>query len=214
MLTMTTTATTSFNMIDYIFLFIFFASILAGLVRGVIKEVVSLASWILAFFVASMFSSSLSASLLNSSFMQSIISNLSNSMNASATQPITLLSLGISFILLFVVTLIIGTIIGYILTRAIESTGLGFINRLLGAGFGFLRGYLISIILMFLVELTSFASSALWTESHFVNAFQPSVQWLSNFIQPGLNNLKAGFENQFQNIGTKYLPVGTIYPGK
>lgn len=209
---MMTTATT-FNMIDYIFLFIFFASIVAGLVRGVIKEVVSLASWIAAFFVASMLSSSLAATMMNSSVMQSISANLSGSIGTSASQPISLLSIGISFILLFVLTLIVGAITGYIITRAVESTGLGFVNRLLGAGFGFIRGYIISIVIMFLVGLTSFATTDLWTQSYFVNAFQPSVLWLGNFIQPGLNNLKAGVGNQLQDIGTRYLPVKTVYPG-
>src|SRR5687767_3266345 len=117
-----------FNGIDYAVMTILGISSLAGLLRGLLKEIIALMSWTAACIVAARFSSKLAAVF-------------------SVGKPGVLALMG-SFVTLFIVTLIIGAVVNFIVSRAAEAGGISFINRFLGAAFGFLRGCIIVVVIM------------------------------------------------------------------
>ena len=201
-----------YNYVDFAVLLVFLLSILGGISKGVIKEIISLATWLAAFFIACMFAAQLAAVFTGSAAVQSAVTSSSSSIGMSTAQPVSYLALGLSFVCIFIVTLLLGSLIGSIVTRAVQTTGLGIVNRLLGGVFGFARGYLIVIVLMFVVDLTPFATQPLWTTSKFVTSFAPTVQWFGNLVEPGLTMLKQNIGNTLQNVN---LPSGltNIYQG-
>lgn len=193
---------TDFNWVDYVIIGIFVISCLMGLMRGVIREIISLLTWIAAAVVASLFATQLAAAFTSSSKVQSAVSSASTSMGINATQQVSLLSIGISFIVLFCITLLIGSIINYFISRAVAAPGLSITNHIFGGIFGLARGFVINVVLIFLVQLTPLSQELAWTSSRLVATMQPTVIWLSNIIQPGLQSLKARMGQTLQNVGT------------
>jgi len=188
------------NWVDYIIIAIFFFSTVAGLGRGLVKEIISLATLIAAFVVASMFASPLAAAFTGSAAVQSVTDQASTAIGMNAAQPLSYAALGLSFGLLFAATVIIGAIIGSVINLAFQVGILGIGNRILGGLFGFCRGFLINLVLIFLVQLTSFGSDAFWQQSKLVGSFQPAVQWLGNIVSPSLANLQQKFSGTLQDV--------------
>lgn len=174
------------NYIDYIIIAIFLLSILAGLVRGFIREVIALATWVAAFVVASMYATPLAGALTHTS--------------ENAAQSLSLVSVAVSFICIFIVILLIGMLVSYILSSLVEMGGISFFNRLLGAIFGFARGFFVVLLLVFLVQLTSFAKSDQWVGSRLLNAFQPAVKWVQDTISPNFDNLRRIAQEQINQV--------------
>lgn len=201
----------NFNWVDYIFVGIFILSILAGFSRGLVKEVVSLAALIAAFAIAIMFSNNLAIYFTSSSAVQNVVSQSSNAIGMSTAQPVSYAALGFSFALLFVGTLIVGAIVSFFLNFAFQVGLLGLGNRLLGGVFGFGRGLIINLVLIFLVQLTPASSESWWQQSQLVGKFQPAVITLGNLVSPSLANLKSRFGNALSGVGTSIQDVkGTV----
>lgn len=188
------------NWIDYSILIIFILSVLGGLLRGFVREFISLVTVIAAFIIASMFASALATIFTNSESVQSAVNQASNAIGMNASQPVSCLAIGLSFAILFIATLIIGAIISSILNLAVETSLLGFGNRLLGGVFGLVRGFIITLVLIFLVQLTPLGSQPWWVQSRFVGDLQPAIQWLGNLVSPTLANLKEKFGQALQNV--------------
>jgi membrane protein required for colicin V production len=192
----------NFNWVDYIIVAIFILSILAGFGRGLVKEVVSLITLIAAFVVAIMFANPLATAFTSSSSVQNAVSQASTAIGASAAQPVSYLALGLSFGLLFAGTIIAGAIISSILNLAFQTGILGIGNRILGGVFGFFRGYIINLVMIFLVQLSPLGSQSWWQQSQLVGAFQPQVAWLGDLVSPSLANLKAKFGQTLQGVNS------------
>lgn len=193
----------SFNWVDYTVVGLFIASILAGLMRGAIKEVLSVVSWIVAFIVASLFASPIAQSFTSSGNVQSAVEATSKTIGINATQPISYAAVGLSFVCLFILTMIVGSIVSYLVSGAVEATGVSVINRLGGALFGLARGFLVTLLIIFLVQLTPIRAEAWWTSSLFVASFQPAVVWLADRVSPGLEGLKAKMSDTLQGVDSQ-----------
>ncbi len=192
-----------FNWVDYIILGIFVISILVGLSRGLLREVISLLTWVAAFIIASLFSSQLAAAFTSSQPVQSVISSTSNAIGVNPATQVSWLSLGVSFIVIFIGVLIVGSIINAVFSRAADVPGISLGNRLFGAVFGLGRGFLINLVLIFLVQLVpTVQQQSWWTQSKMVVAYQPAVQWLGNIIEPGLETLKSKVGGTLQDFST------------
>ena len=203
-----------FNGIDFLILGIFLLSMILGMTKGVVKEVLSLFTWIAAFIVASLFSSRLAAYFTNMPELQSVISTATNSVGINPAQPIGWLAFGISFIALFSVTMITGSLISTLISGAVNSIGLGIINRLLGGVFGLVRGLLVSIFIVFLMQMVpQIQQQPAWAQSFFVGAYQPAVQWLGTAIAPGVESLKSTIGEKLQNVNTQMQGVVNSYGG-
>lgn len=202
----------NFNWVDYIFLAIFFLSTLAGLARGFVKEIISLITLIAAFIVAIMFSNALATAFTSSPSVQNAMSQATTAIGVNTAQPVSYLALGISFALLFAGTVIAGAIIGSIMNIAFQTGILGLGNRLLGAIFGLCRGFIINLVIIFLVQLTPFSSQQSWQQSHIVASYQPAVIWLGNVVSPSLSNLKTKFGETFQNVNSQIQDMTNSMP--
>lgn len=198
---------TSFNAVDIGILAIFFISAFAGLMRGFVKEFLSLLTWIVAIIVASKFSKPLAASFSSADVVQTSM--------GSTGDYISWLAIGVSFAVLFAATMIVGAIFNLFITRAVESGGISVINRMLGGVFGLARGYLINLVLIFLLSLTPFAQNSLWTDSQFVRFFQPAVAWIGEQVQPGFDSLKATMGETLRNMNFEGMTdsIKNLYPG-
>lgn len=190
------------NFLDIIILLIFFFSIIAGFARGFISEMISLATWILAVIIASMFASPLAEYFTSSPSVQSTVSQASNAIGVNAAQPVSYFALGISFALLFFGTIIVGSIVSYVMNLMVQSGILGLGNRLLGAIFGLCRGFIINLVLIFLLQLTPIAAQAWWQQSQLVGQFQPAVAWLGNIVSPGIASLKDRLGGTMQDVNS------------
>ena len=195
------------NWVDYIFVAIFFFTILSGLSRGLVKEVISLITLVAAFVVASMFSHTLAATFTGSPAVQNMVSQVATSTGVNAAQPVSLVTIGICFGLLFAGTVVVGSIISSILNIAFQAGMLGVGNRLLGGAFGFGKAFLITLVIIFVVQLTPFGSQPSWRESQFVAQSQPAVQWLGNIVSPSIAGLKDKMGQTLQNVNSTFQGV-------
>ena len=59
---------------------------------------------------------------------------------------------------IFVIILLLAGFVATLLNNLIKNIGLGFLNVIMGCIFGIMRGVLITFIIIFLVEKTSFIS--------------------------------------------------------
>lgn len=174
---------------DYVIVAIFFLSVLFGLLRGFISELISLLTWIVAFVVATLYSSKVATLFMNSSMFKSATSTAANT-NAHQSADVSLFAVGVSFVCLFVLVLIIGGIINFIVSRASAVGGPGIVNRILGGMFGFIRGYLTALLVVFLVSFTAFTAQPAWKNSKYVPYFLPIAKRLSEQVMPGFEKIK------------------------
>lgn len=151
-------------MVDYIIIGLIVFSVLVSLMRGFVKEVMSLANWALAFFISSQFYPYLSQYL-------------------TQLEPAYLRN-GVAIAILFIAILIIGSIINYLLGQLVDKTGLSGTDRVLGAGFGILRGILIvAALLFFLDTFTQASQSEWWKSSKLIPHFSFIVEWFFEQLQ-------------------------------
>lgn len=153
--------------VDYTIASLIAISTLIGLFRGFIKEALGLAIWLFAVWIGMEYSQDFSALFGKSSFYP------------PAQQAI-------AFIGLFFLTLMFGRLISYLLNRLMENTGLSFSDRLVGMGFGLMRGGLLVCIMVMLAGMTAMPKDPWWAESQFIPPFQSLAVWLKDFIPPNL----------------------------
>lgn len=195
-----------FNWIDYVILAIFFLSMISGFIKGFVHQLISLITLIVAFIIAIAFTNQLAQAFMASKMMQNFMHHMNSSSHVDMNEPITYLAIGLSFVILFVAAILIGSILSYIIGSAFQVGILGIGNRLLGAIFGLVRGFIINLVLIFLVQLTAFGKEPTWQHSYFVQRYQTSVDWLANIVSPALSNLKSEFGNTLKKINSKIIP--------
>lgn len=149
--------------VDYVALAVMLASLVFGLMRGAVKELMSLASWVAAYLLARY------ASPVVVPWLAHVIGN-------ETGRWLT------AYISLFVVGLILMGLLSYALNSLVENVGLGGLNRILGALFGALRGYLILLVLVLLAGLTAIPTQTAWKKAYCV----PALLWGYQLITPYL----------------------------
>ena len=165
------------NYLDYFFIFIISISLLVGCFRGFTRELFSLIGWVLAFYFASLFSGDL---------LEYVPFEFSEQINFL-----------IIYMVIFVIILLSSSFVGTLLNNLIKNIGLGFLNVIMGCIFGIMRGVLITFIIIFLVEKTSFINEASLDESKTI----PIVKFL---IKKTLSYLPHEWSNK-----VKYDPKFT-----
>jgi membrane protein required for colicin V production len=135
------------TLFDYVVLIIFFISIILSIMRGIIREVLSIAGWIMAFIAAGTFAAD---------FEPFVPSEIGGSLRIVA-----------AFILVFVGTMLIAVLITMLLNSLIKNVGLGFVDRVLGAVFGFARALLIVLALVLVAGLTALPQQPFWQQALF-----------------------------------------------
>jgi membrane protein required for colicin V production len=188
------------NIVDILILVIVFGSVIVGFGRGLVSELLSLITVIAAFVVAIMYTTALANFFTTSAPVQSVVSQTSSAIGTSTATPVSYLAYGASFAALFVGTMIVGSIIKWILNLIFSTGILGFGNRILGGVFGFVRGFLIVVGIIFVVQLSPVSKQTFWQQSQLVPQFQPAVVWLGGVVNPALANIKSTFGSTVQSV--------------
>lgn len=179
------------NWFDYCAIVIIALSSLLGIKRGLLREVISLLTWITAFAISIIFSHDL-ATLYISQYIQ------------SETVSVT-----ISFSLLFICTLVIGALINYIVTSFVERTGIMWGNYLLGAVFGFIRGIVITLVVVLLLVNTDFREKDWFKKALIPDLFEQTINWIQPYITPKvekqMDEVKEEIEQTSSDIEKKVL---------
>lgn len=160
--------------VDLIILGILGISTLLGLFRGVVKEAISLIVWITAFWVSIFHSNEIAEALtfISNAYLRNLIAGSGA----------------------FFAILIIGAIISFIITSILRLGGLGGFDRTLGMAFGFVRGLIIVIVGIFLVQFTPITEFEEWHTSKLA----PILSQASDVITENL-------PQSWKNKATEYL---------
>ena len=142
---------------DYGVLFIIGISIIVSMMRGAVREILAIAGWLAAFYVAKTYASQLIPLL-------------------PAEIPSEQLKTLAAFVILFLAVLLIASLLCIALSGVINKIDLNWLNRGIGAMFGFARGLLIVCVLVFLAGLTNFPKDVRWTNAMFSSPLEALVK--------------------------------------
>ena len=131
---------------DVIVVAVIALSTLFAYVRGVVRELFAIASWIVGLVLALRYEDPV-ASLFSTFDIPPAARHV------------------LAFALILIVVLVVGALFARIAKRAVHGVGLGFIDRLLGAGFGVLRGALLALIFALIAGLTTLPRHDWWQNS-------------------------------------------------
>jgi membrane protein required for colicin V production len=134
------------NFLDVIFIVLIGISAIYGLVKGLVKEVISLLAVIIGLILTSRFYEGISPLLRDLGLGE---------------QAAKILSFFILFIIIFIVIVLIGRLIH----KFVHAIFLGWLNRLGGAGFGFIRGIVVSSIIIIILTITLSEKASILTQS-------------------------------------------------
>ena len=151
------------NWADLVLLGILAISTIVGLWRGFIVEVLSLVVWVAAFWLAFQFGAA-AASMFDT----------------LVDTPSARLFLGYG--LVFLAALVVGGLVTWLVSRLVASTGLSGTDRMLGLGFGLLRGAALCSVLVLLLGFTPLPQDPWWQESRLMPGFQGSAEWLRGML--------------------------------
>ncbi|UCB54696.1 MAG: CvpA family protein [Thiotrichales bacterium] len=152
------------TVVDVVIIFIIVLSALFGLLRGFMRESISLAKWIIATWIAATFAPKLAPML-------------PAAIESEAVRQ------AISFATLFLIVFVLGTLVTHLVTRILIKTGLTSIDRVLGIGFGVLRGALIIVIFVIVAsQFPQLPEEDWWQESAMLHRFENVVIWMQDYI--------------------------------
>lgn len=125
---------------DFAVIAILLASLSFGVWRGMVYEVLSLAGWPIAFLMSRYFGG-----------------NVAPMMPGQET-----VRLALAYAVTFIVVLIVWSVLAWLLSKLVKAAGLGWLDRVLGALFGVLRGMLVILALVWLAGLTHIPEQPFW----------------------------------------------------
>ena len=156
------------TLFDYAVLLIIGLSILLSVMRGFMREVLALLAWVLAFWLAALYAGEL-APLLPKGI---------------PTQQLRMLAAyALVFFLVFVVMSLLSITVGQVL----KVLGIGPLDRLLGAVFGFARGMVIVLALVVAAGLTSLPKEAFWRNATFSAPLEAVVSAIKPWLPEALS---------------------------
>jgi membrane protein required for colicin V production len=132
--------------LDWAVLAIIGVSVIVSVLRGLVRELLALASWIVAFFAAR--------------FLAPVVAPWFSKTVSDET-----LRLLVAYLAVFVMTLLMMTLLSIAVASLVKAAGLGTFDRILGAGFGLVRGMVIVLIATLLAGLTMLPRQPVWRNS-------------------------------------------------
>ncbi|MDL0429628.1 CvpA family protein [Marinobacter sp. TBZ242] len=144
--------------IDWVIIALITVSTLISLKRGFIREALSLITWVGAFIIARTFHPQ----------MQSLL---------EGTVETPLVRLVAAFAILFFATLIVGAIVNNLIGHLVRATGLSATDRVLGMGFGLLRGLVVVIVAIAFTRYTPLAEDTWWRTSVMIERLAVVEDW-------------------------------------
>jgi membrane protein required for colicin V production len=151
------------NALDWLLVILLAYSVVRALMRGFFQEAFALGGLISGFLFACW-------------FYRPLALNLKGLITSPQIAELA------AFLLILAGTMIFASLLGRLLRHTASAIGLGFVDRLLGAAFGLVRGALLGVALLFVV--TAFLPSAPWIEnSHLAPYFLRAAHAVS-FVMP------------------------------
>jgi membrane protein required for colicin V production len=170
--------------IDYAIILILTLSVLTGLIRGFVRELIALCVWVTAIWVGYTYAPKVSPLLISYSH--------------DAT-----LRIAVSFIGLLLATLLAGSLLSSILSFILNRSPLKGTDRLLGMGFGLVRGVFIIALLIGIINLTSLAKDTEFKDSHLYARFKPMSIWVFSLMPDALHQVRALKPKETNSENTK-----------
>jgi len=143
-------------------------SIVVGTFRGFVKEAISIAALLFAIWAALYFGSSIgdiSQSWLSSEELQVLFGRL----------------------LVFLVVLALGGLIGWGMSKLIRLSVLSGVDRLMGSGFGAVRGILLVALFVIGGQFAGFDNDDWWVKSRLIPYVEVVAEWIEVMAPQGLD---------------------------
>lgn len=149
--------------VDLLLLAVLAISVLLGLWRGLVYELLSILGWVVAYVAAPHLAPWITPWLAN----QHLGPHLLNAL---------------SLVCGFLLVLLIWGLSARLLRALIHATPLSVVDRLLGGGFGVLRGVLIALLAVVVVSMTPASQSETWRESQLAPVLQATLLGLAPML--------------------------------
>ncbi len=160
---------------DYALIVIVVLSLLLGLWRGVVYEVLSILGWPLAFILSK---------YVAPGFVELF------PVKSEAVR------VALAYGLVFVAALLVWAMLVWLVSKLVAAIGLGWIDGMLGAVFGVLRGALIVLVLVWLAGMTKIPEQVFWREAKLSH----SVEQVALMTKPWLpDNIAHRIQYRVQN---------------
>jgi membrane protein required for colicin V production len=134
------------NWIDLALGLVLLISALVGVMRGLVLEVLSLLGWVVSYVVAQM--------------LAPVVSSI-----IPIGAPGSALNHAAALIVSFIAVMIVWTLLVKLIRALLHATPLQMVDRVLGAGFGLLRGGVIVLLIATVVMLTPMSRARAWQQS-------------------------------------------------
>lgn len=131
---------------DYAVIAVIALSVVLGFWRGVVGEALALAAWVLAFFTARYFAP----------FVAPVLAE---------RVPEPGLRIALSWVLVFMAILLVVALLRHVVKLLLKAVGLGWLDRMLGACFGIVRGALVVLFAVLVAGLTPLPKESWWREA-------------------------------------------------
>jgi membrane protein required for colicin V production len=175
------------NLLDWFLIFILASSTITAFVRGLLLELFSLGGLIAGILLASWNYHNF-ASLLGRLITNPAIADV------------------VAFLLIAIGIMVLCSVAGKILNRTADAIGLGFFNRLLGAVFGFARGWLLGVAIM--MAAAAFLPPAPWiTNSHLAPYFLVGAHAVSFVVPHDLQQLILDGVNELKHNAPDWIKL-------
>jgi membrane protein required for colicin V production len=171
-----------FTWFDYILFLIFFLNTILGFARGVSKEIISFLSLVIALFIAVKFTTPIANVLTTSQGAEDVLAVFTKYLSYNGSGSLNSLAFGLSFLILFLGIFFTGEAAIFYANIELFLFPFSVIGRLLGAALGFVRGYVLDVVLLLILQLTSFPMNNAWEQSYFVPRLMPQVTKLAGLI--------------------------------
>src|SRR5690606_25541389 len=179
--------------IDILLLAIVALSTLVGLWRGFVVEVMSLLVWVAAFWLAFVYGEAASRLFQD---------------HVSAASARLLMG----YAILFIGALAIGGLATWLIGKLVQTTGLSGTDRLLGLGFGVVRGVALGCVLVLVMGFTPMPGDAWWQHSRVLPGFQRGAEWMRGWLPA-----QVAQHIRFDGLPASTLPQpglpGSVLPG-
>ena len=177
--------------LDYVIIGIIGLSVITGLFRGFIKEVIARCIWILAIWLAYTYTPVIDP------WLQSYIQDKTARMV-------------VAFVAILLVTIIVGGLFNAMLSFILRRSGLSGTDRILGMGFGFVRGVFIVALMITVIKMTSLPHQEYTDKSQFYAKFDPVVNKLSGYM-PALIERVGVLDKKKESVMS--MDIQDIKPG-
>ena len=146
-------------------------SMVTGLFRGFIRELVAIGVWVAAFW-----------------FAAHHINTLDPYVAPYVHDPS--IRTAVEYVIILIGFLLMGSVVNAVLGFVLSTSGLGGIDKILGSGFGFLRGVLIISLVLLGIKMTPLPFQKYFGDSKLVAKFNPAVQWLEGYVPAIVQKVK------------------------